>query len=406
MIKKQTYLLDKFVIWLFPLIAFQFYQFNQFDKNVVILSAVSLIGLSLFYSRKEIFGVYYENKTLRVFQFFFIWIILCSLICPYLFWGQNIFLNFRISIEFLRYVFFFLLLKHKFNEEKLIQLVDVFFVLFFVLKIVGLIYAPKVIFGFGDNIEINNNRGIYRVDIEGGEFAVLAFFMHLNFYFKKRQKKDFLFLVLAYACILLSMVRQLMFLTSIIGVLFIVSQIRYKMIALLILSLFFWGINLLLDSDLPVVKDIVLETKTQIDDNNKGDIYIRILEAKYFLFDFNKSIPQIIFGNGSPHAYSDYGKKIIKLGEKESYFANDIGYILIYITYGIVGVFLFLYLFYKLLKIPSNNSLSWCKLYLIYLLFANIASQAIMTSGITVSIVAYILIKNNSFNSLLKTNKI
>lgn len=143
-------------------------------------------------------------------------------------------------------------------------------------------------------------------------------------------------------------------------------------------------------------------SQTQIESNKNGNKDIRLIETQYFLFYFNETIPQIIIGNGQPHGYSEYGKKIIRLSENEELYTNDIGYIQLFIGFGLVGLALFFSLYYSIFKYKVNENYIWIKYYLLNLTLLNIASQAIFLSGISFSIIIYLMIMNKSANKTIK----
>lgn len=385
------------------MVSYQFFQFNALNKDVVLTIAVLYIAFTIIYCNKKIFITKYKNKTLKSYRCLFIWILISSLICPYIFWQQNILLNFRISIEVLTYTYLFLLLKSNINEKSLIKLINFYFILHITLKIIGIIYAPRIIFGFSTDSELDNSRGLVRIYVSGGGFAILSFFMNLNYYKDSRSMKYLIMALLAYTAIILSVTRQTIIISTLLGIIYFMGSQRQKLIRISVILLIFYALaNFIMDTDLPIVKNLVEMSQQQIENNNSGEEDIRIQETRFFLFDFNKSIPQTIFGNGLPHAYSNYGKEIMKLSAQNSLYANDVGYVFIYLSFGIIGIILFAWLFYNMIRLPTNGQLTWCKLYLWYLLLSNIASQAIYNSGITISIAAYYLIINA--NDLNKGN--
>jgi hypothetical protein len=387
--------IGNYLFWLFPLIGYQFFQYTGFEKEFVLVIVVLFITFTIFYCRDELFFKTFKNKTLLRYRHLITWIFISTLFCPLFFWNQNIFLNFRISIEIYRYIFLFLLIKIAISEKKTMQFIDFYFIVHLILKIAYIKFSLVGI--FGNTIDfVDDSRGFIRPKIDGMEFAVLAFFMHLNGFMQRKNSKDLIFIILAYLAILLGLTRQYIFYSAILAVVFVFKSSRYKFILILITSVFLYVLpDLILKTQLPVIKDLVTISQDQYESNKYSEKDIRLVSAEYFIKDFNETVPPIIFGNGLPHAYSDYGKKMIYQSENNSLYSNDVGYPHIFIYSGVIGLILFLILFYSLLKYPVSDNFMWCKFYLIYIILTNIASQTMSINGITIGIVAYFIISNN-----------
>lgn len=393
---------SEYLIWIFPILAYQFFQFNKIDKNISIVFSVFFILFIILFCYKQILSNY-RNQLITKYKHLFIWILLASLICPLIFWGQNILLSFRISIEIYRYVFFFLLIKASISEKKLVKIIDFYVIFILVLKISYISFNLYGYFGYNEGISPDESRGLLRPKIEGIEFAILSLFLHINNFFKNKKILDIFFILLAVISIFLELTRQIIFFTTITSLLFILKNSKYKFILITVIGVSIYFIpNILIKSKLPIINDMIELSQTQIESNKNGNKDIRLIETQYFLFYFNETIPQIIIGNGQPHGYSEYGKKIIRLSENEELYTNDIGYIQLFIGFGLVGLALFFSLYYSIFKYKVNENYIWIKYYLLNLTLLNIASQAIFLSGISFSIIIYLMIMNKSANKTIK----
>jgi len=392
-----------YLFWLFPLFSYQFFKYTGFEKEIVLVIIVLFLAFTIFYCRDNLFFSKFKNKTLKSYKYLFLWIFITSLFCPLFFWSQNIFLSFRMSIEIYRYVFFFLLIKIAVSENKLNQFIDFYFVVHLVLKVLYIEFSLTGLFGYTGVLVEDYSRGILRPRIEGLEFAVFAFFMHLGGFMQKRNMKDLLFIFFAFLAILLDLTRQSIFLSALLAVIYVVKSSRHKFFFTIIAGVILYILpDLILKTELPIIKDLVAVSQTQFKSYENSEKDIRFLETEYFLKQFNETIPQMIFGNGLPHSYSEYGRKIVSLSKNKSLYANDVGYVNIFIFSGIIGLFLFLLLFYNLLMYPVLDKYLWCKFYLLYILLTNIASQTMSISGITIGLAAYFIIKINRNNIIHK----
>lgn len=396
-----------FLLWIFPIISYQFFQFTGFNKEIVVFTSVFFYAFIILYTCDYVFLKFYKNNLIKTYQYFIFWIFFCTLLSPLLIWGQNIFLNFRISIDIYRYIYLFLLLKTAISERKLVTLIDTYFIINLLLKILFLKFSLVGVFGFEGDFGDSDLRGILRPRFEGTEFATIAFFMHISIYKISKNWKDLFFIFFALAAIFLDLSRQYIFFSVVLGVILFVKTSKYKIIYISLLALFLYFLpNLLTNTKIPVIKDLLELSQNQIDSNNNNEKDIRLVETEYFLKDFNNSLTQVIIGNGLPHAYSEYGKKTINLSSNYELYTNDVGYVHIYIYSGLIGVFLFFLLYFKLIRTPIQKKYIWAKFYIFYIILSNMASQTMSMSGITLSIAIYfIFILNKTNNVLIIKNK-
>lgn len=387
----------EYLIWIFPLISYQFFQFTGFSKEIVVFTCVLFYALIIGYISDYLFFKIFKNSQIRIYQYFIYWIFFCTLLSPFFIWRQSLFLNFRISIDIYRYVFFFLLLKLSVSEEKLIKLIDFYLILNLILKFLFLKFSLVGVFGFeGDFGSSGDLRGILRPSFEGLEFAVLSFFLHISQYKNTKNKRDLVFILLAFVAILLDLARQYIFFSTILGTILFIKSSKYKFVYVAIISILIYFLpTFLMKTKLPIIKDLVELSQNQLESNNNGEKDIRLVETEYFLKDFNQSIVPVFIGNGLPHANSEYGKKIVNLSVNEFLYSNDVGYVHIFLYSGIIGLIIILIFYSKFLRIPIPNKYLWAKFYLFYIIFTNIASQTMSSSGITVSIAIYFIILNN-----------
>lgn len=391
--QKKINKVSLFLIWIFPLFGYQFFQYTGFNKEVVIFSSVLFFAIMIIYTNDFIFFKLYKNSLIRKYQHLVYWIFACTLISPFIFWGQSLFLNFRISIEIYRYIFFFLLLKAAISEKELVKLIDFYLIVNLILKFLFLKFELVGVFGFEGDFGDNDLRGILRPRFDGLEFVVLAYFLHIGRYKNNGNQRDLVFIFLALIAIILELARQYIFFSIVLGVVLFIKSSRYKFIYITGIAILLYFLpSFLMKTQLPIVKDLVQLSQDQLESNNKNEKDIRLVETEYFFKDFNDSIPQVIIGNGLPHAYSDYGKKIMRLSSNELLYSNDVGYAHIFLYSGVVGLFFFMMLFFRSLMISVDPKYLWCKFFLLYIIFTNIASQSMSTSGMTVGIAIYFIV--------------
>lgn len=197
--------------------------------------------------------------------------------------------------------------------------------------------------------------------------------------------------VISYIFIILNLTRQTIALTLLIAGLFLVWKkkwLRYTVVVLALFALTLQNINLNID-DSSIIGSLINVTTTQVEEQGVEDVRIRAFEA--FLFDFHQNIAEVLFGSGYMHMDSEYGKCEIQNFASRGYFKADVGYAGTYVTFGIIGLIIFIALFYKAVKLKNVYLYNFAQLYIYYILLANIASWSFRSSCIEISICLYLL---------------
>jgi len=331
-----------------------------------------------------------------------------SILSAYFFWNQSLLLGYRVSYYFLFISLFFIMLNYRISLNVIQKYVLILGVAYCIAWIVGFLTLPLPVFGgFSgeDQGEIDLSRGIARLTITGKSTLVLAYFLCLT-KFVYEGKKLYIYLgVIFFIFIVLQLVRQIILLSFIVGVLFFLRKMKYRIIFLLLISfLYISGLFTLIS------KNQIMSNLTELSENqiqaNKDDEDIRIKEYKYFFLEYTENIVAVFLGNGLPHSEAGYGKKYEKLNQY-GYFLTDVGYSMMYVVTGIIGLFLYLALFVLSSLRHCRKNVMFARLFMIYFLFANIAASwyAKVDGIICICICAYLL--GNDYllrNRTIKTN--
>ena len=131
-----------------------------------------------------------------------------------------------------------------------------------------------------------------------------------------------------------------------------------------------------------IIGHLVTLSEEQLDQQYGGQEYIRITEYRYFFTKYSRNIITCIFGNGVPHSLSSYGYNLFKLQEYQHLFPADVGYALIYIYFGGIGLLLYLLIFYNVLRQKVSPEYAYAKLFIVYLMLFNMTSYGIFTGAI------------------------
>ena len=277
--------------------------------------------------------------------------------------------------EDLPLVFFFLFQLLNFENKKMFKAIIICSILYIIAFLVSLNTFPNHIFGYSNNLDAINRslidleeRGVLRLNVPGADIVVLLFFMVLT-YFRKNKAMYFL-LIPILIIIFLRGTRTPFFIATSIGVLYLIWKLKfiYKLSVLIVsitLISFFYSMydRILEGTSTNPISQYVQLTQAQIN-SNKNDI--RTLTTQYFFTQFNDNVLEYIVGNGKPSGNGTYNMEIRKLANSKRYYTVDVGFVYIFVYYGIIGLILYLLLFVIVLKTPVEDNYMFAKLYVIY----------------------------------------
>ncbi len=383
------------LVAVYPIVSLLFFQFYLLPRNAILMVSILMTAFLFIYCSKILFGRRLRFDDIETkYYFLFYWIVIASIAFPYIYWGQGIFVNFRISIIIFQYIYFFLLLKSRIKRRELERLITAYFLIYFVLKLIGLYYAPTKIFGaFYDASELLDDRGAYRVVVPGIGFVFLAFFMHLYKAIKNKKVVDIVLTIMASWCIVMSLTRQVIVVSFLLFMIMLILRAKRKFLLLFICAVVSVALfSYVQTTSNKMVRGMVELSEKQIENNSMGDTDIRILAAEYYLFHFNEKPLSNLLGNGPFHASSDYGKEMIKINTFKNFYLSDVGYVQIFVLYGVIGLCLFFNVFLKVAFSCKISHLQWWHYYFVFVLLTNIASQRMYASGLFVSIAYYMYV--------------
>lgn len=376
------------LLYAFPIISWQAFMYAGF--NMTILKALyfillPILGLYIFEEFKNSKNSYIKKKFKQLTL-----TIVLSIIMSWIVWDQSIVLGYRSTAPILSIIFIFLLYKNKYTEEELRKFITIQFFIYALLFLYALYKAPEIVFGFDTEKELNDDRGIFRITIANRGFLFLSFFMFLNNWMVQHSKKYFCLTGLAFILIVMTTIRQVIFWSFLIGLVYLFRKWKYIWILAISLIVAINTITIRVNND-SILGSLINLTEQQIDENKSGNTNIRLLEYEYFLTSYSDNPLAWLFGNGQYHADSEMGKYESKVRNVYKFFQSDVGYARIYVQWGIVGLILIFILFYYPLKFRFPDKLIFLKLYIIYQIFANIAASWFWHEIITICITFYMI---------------
>lgn len=378
-----------FWLYFFPIASYYFYFYVGISSTVEkgtffvalpITIFLSFNGLNKFHSKK------YAKFLLLILS-----IMSLSMLNSFVFHKQSFILSYKVTAQYMSIAYFFYLLSIKPNQKQIENLIWFLCIFYILLWIYGLSKVPEVIFGNNFDEIVDDSRGILRLRMVGSGITVLAFFMSINKFIDSQKKIWILVFSLLYIVIFLHVTRQVIVLTFIIGVTYLFYKIKWKWFIMFGAFFFYLIIGTIKFSNDAIVTKIINISEEQISNQKKAGEDIRITGYKHFFFNYSESVYTFLLGNGVSHGESDFGKKDIRLAKKRLLWDSDVGYAHIFIRFGAISLILYIIIIYRAVKQRTDRRLLYAKLYIIYLIFANIASTPILWEPVLLSITLYLL---------------
>ena len=398
-------------MFIFPFFHYYGFQYQGFNSGII-KAAYLLLLLFMVFKIGNLF--YYTGGKVYYFNLMRLILVstIISMLMAFLFWGQDFFSSYKSTAPLLGVLYYFFLVKIKPTKvlvERLIVLYTIFFALAWVY---GFFKSPEVVFG-DPEAQVDDTRGMLRLRIPGIEAVVFFFFLFLNKFNVTRKTYMLILAGLALILIFMQLTRQVLFWSSLIGVLYFLRNYKKLWGPLLLLMILFLAspikINLGDDS---ILGSLVNLTEQQVEKQSKGESDVRLKAYNFFFTKFSKNVFTDLLGNGAPYPKSEYGNYYTKYANAQnSLYLSDVGYGHIFVIYGLFGLIVYCILFYRILFSPIPEYLLYVKLFFFYIVLVNIASVP-YTNMAFFSIAVYLLsryqnkYKSEVFNRNKSTLKI
>jgi hypothetical protein len=115
--------------------------------------------------------------------------------------------------------------------------------------------------------------------------------------------------------------------------------------------------------------------------------------ADFYLTEFNKNPITSIVGNGVSFTESSYGQQIENIADTDYFCLPDVGYVQVYIFFGLIGIVLYLLLWYKVIKLKVPDRYRYAKLYIIYIALISITGDYLTLHIIFICVALYVMEK-------------
>lgn len=381
-----------FWLYFFPLASYYFYDYVGFNDALLKAILFAIIPIAFAFVLKTLLLKAQQTKYYNIVRIILL-LFLFSAAMAYVFWGQGIVLSYRVMApQCLTILYFFILFKLKPSHKEIERLIWFFCIVYILCWAYGMLKAPELVFGTEKEDGLSDQRGVFRLFIKGRGFVYLAFFFAVSKFVETQRKKWMFIFVGLFAVIVLHVTRQVIAFTFIVaaGYLFWKNK-RLLIVAGIIGIAVYLGGNTIEFSDDSVMGQLINLTERQAEEQEEGTENIRITAYKYLFTEYSANFITDIFGNGFSHEHSQFGQRELFMNKNFKIYASDVGYAAIFIRIGLCGLLCYLLLFYRVVKHKVPSAFMYAKLFIIYMIFANVAASWIFSDMIVICVCLYIL---------------
>lgn len=268
--------------------------------------------------------------------------------------------------------------------------------------VINMLNFPNLIFNSGNNREdFDLSRGIVRIGVPLLDYIIMLYFYMLGLWQKTNKKSAFMWILLCYVFILLTLTRQVIFLTFVLGFLMLFSKttLLKKITIIIFASLIIFVIL----PKIPIIQSLIEISEEQSYNNKYKTEDIRITAWKYYTNDNQTNGLTRIFGNGVPSEWNSpwgikFAKEIYAPWGGNGCYTVDVGWAGFYFYFGIFATIGLFGLLFKGIKRNINGQNKFISYYLIYIAISSVASAPILFyNQITALCLAlYIAYKNHN----------
>lgn len=289
------------------------------------------------------------------------------------FHSQSLTVSIMATLPFLfAYSFFYALMKLDVPRENIIK---AYFVLAIVSTVVYFCNVATVPFNmFGEPI-INlgtEDRGIIRIPVVFIEFFPMLAFYCVNRWLIDKKKKWFFIYAWIAGMIILSVIRQIIALTLVLSLLFVMQKMSWKIKALTsaaVVAAVIWVLPLI-----PIYSAMIELSEKQAEENeNEEDV--RIQAWRYYTYENQTNALSPIFGNGMPSfGNSRWGIQFDSETYENKCYAADVGWAGFFWYFGIIATAALVYILMSAAlkkKRPENRYLTY---WLVFVMITSFAS--------------------------------
>ncbi len=304
---------------------------------------------------------------------------------------------------FFAYSTFFIFMKLNIPKEQLERMIWIFCYISMGIYIINVLSFPNMVFGVNKE-EYDMTRGIVRLKVFSIELIVLFFLYAINQWLQTKQRKYVWLMLLTFVFIVLSVTRQIIGLSVMLGLLLIMQKASWsRKISVIVVCVLLY---IFVIPQIPIFKTMAELSEAQAEQNRYENEDIRITAWRFYTYEYQTNQWSAVFGNGIPSiGNSKWGNQFERTvsydyGGNGCFFV-DVGWAGFYWLFGLIATVALINLLLRamLKKKPRNRQyLSyWC----LFIILTSIASAPILFYSQIVSIttVLYLIYGKEQYSS-------
>lgn len=320
-----------------------------------------------------------------------------SIIIAFVNEGQSFYYSFKglCSYAYVPVLLYFYLNAKQVDNNTLIRTLVVLFLIYLIIYAYSYAIFPDYCFGMVSNIEeglLNDfeNRGVFRTGIPYEDLITIFFLYVVSNKLENRHR-----LMLFFFLLFLTVIRGTRFIiagTFLLGFLLYLKQAKGNilrsflglLIVILIIYMYFQI------AGVPSFLENYIELSQK--DQESGEENIRVLMTMHYLFNFDASWTEILFGHGLAvkSSFADIKQNLTQYG----FYADDVGYVEFYLYFGILGIAGLFYLLYSVVKTKVPRQFLFAKYY-IYYIFVTMLCGRYLLNNMALFVTMLYLIEHN-----------
>lgn len=400
------------LLYFTPIIYWGMYEYVGITESIPKLICFVYTLFLLAFLFKSVFVIKYSTQSYSFYIKTYIILLFISMLMSWIFLGQGLSLSYRASAWGFIFLYYFLLKRFRVGQEEVYRLVVLFTIVYAVLWGIALLSAPEIIFSRDERLI--DDRGVFRIVIRSFDVVSLAFFCFLvrSCCKGKGRMLYILFAVLSFALVFLGLSRMIIVGTLLVTCFYLYGQLSHSKKIVLVVLVFFALVSTLIfqppklfkGSDDSIVEAMIDMTQEQFSSVDLDNSDLRLIEYKIGFIDYPRNPITFLFGCGTPHPESSYGKYERSLRDKYKFDRADAGYPAIFVTHGLLGLFLIISLFIKAGRQKTSKGSDSYRLYMVFIAFINLMQEAIVWYGIAICLAVYCLELDRMSRKKFKTN--
>lgn len=367
----------KYKVFVFTILAaVGFYNFHgiftEQSQKVLFLAAIFISFAVAVFQGRSLRGVEYP----RLPYYYVLFGIAFSAVIASITHMQGLMISIYSVLSYLpAYLFLFIFLKLDIPYRRVMDTYIVLCAISTVVYFCNVFTMPFNMFGM-PIINEDLTRGIIRIPVVFIDVFPLIIFYAINKWFDTKEKKWFVLIGFATLMVFLSVIRQVIALTGVLGFLFLFRNMslfkKFLLIAVVGVVVVFVLPNM------PIYKAMIELSEDQ-SENNDNEEDIRIQAWRYYTYENQESPLNVVFGNGVPSAgNSIWGNIFDSDSETTGRFTHDVGWAGFFWYFGLLTTIDLIVLIVKAIMYPKPPELKFLNYWLTFILITSVASAPIL----------------------------